>query len=56
MLVFFNGTHLTQQNFNILIQLPDIIKDSGEVGLFQLDVFSIEIIKINELQNTLIKL
>jgi hypothetical protein len=36
--------------------MPDIIKDNGEPGTFELDIFTITIIRINELQNTLIKL
>jgi len=55
-LVSFDGSKLNQQNFQTLQQLPEIIKDSGEVGSFQLDIFTIDIILMNEYQNTLIKI
>ena len=44
-----------QQDFQIIQQLGDIIKDSGEIGRFQLGNLVIEIIQINEYQNKLIK-
>lgn len=44
----------TQQDFQIIQQLPEIIKDSGEVGKFQLGNIFIEIIQMNEYQNNLI--
>ena len=46
----------TQQDFQIIQQLPEIIKDSGEIGKFQLENLFIEIKQMNEYQNTLIKL
>ncbi len=55
-LISFNGFKLTQPSFGLLQQIPDIIKDNGEPGTFELDIFTITIIRINELQNTLIKL
>ena len=39
-----------------LQQLPEILKDSGEVGKFELGNLFIDIIQMNEYQNTLIKL
>ena len=54
--VSFDATKLTNQNFQILTQLSDIIKDSGEVGTFNLDIFTIDIIQMNEYQSTLIYL
>jgi hypothetical protein len=53
-IVEFDGTKLTQDSFNILMQLPEIIKESGEIGSFELDIFRIEIKKMDEYQNTLI--
>ncbi len=53
--VEFDATKLNQQNFSILQQLPEIIKDSGEVGVFQLDIFNITINNLTEYQNDLIK-
>ena len=46
----------TQQDFQIIQQLSEIIKDSGEVGKFQLGNLFIEIKQMNEYQNNLIKL
>jgi hypothetical protein len=46
----------TQQDFQIIQNLSDIIKDSGEVGKFQLGNLFIEIKQMNEYQNNLIKL
>jgi len=55
-LVTFDASKLNQNNFQIIQQLSEIIKDSGEIGSFQLDIFTIDIIQMNEYQNTLIKL
>jgi hypothetical protein len=55
-LISFDGSKLTQPSFGLLQQMPNIIKDNGEPGTFELDIFTITIIRINELQNTLIKL
>ena len=49
--VVFNPWELTQQSFQILTQLPKIIKDSGEEGArFQLDIFDIWIEQMIEHQ------
>jgi len=49
--VVFNPWELTQQSFQILTQLPKIIKDSGEEGQrFQLDIFDIWIAQMVEHQ------
>jgi GT2 family glycosyltransferase len=53
-IVEFDGTQLTNNSFNILQQLPDIITESGEVGTFELDIFKITIHKIESLTNNLI--
>ena len=55
-LISFDASKLTNQNFQLLTQLPEIIKDSGELGTFILDIFTIDIIQMNEYQNQLIKL
>jgi len=55
-LVSFDASKLTNQNFQLLTQLPEIIKDSGEIGTFNLDIFTINIIQMIEYQNKLIKL
>ena len=54
--VEFDATQLTQQNFQLLQQLSSIIKESGEVGEFELDIFKITINHLKEYQNNLIKL
>ena len=54
-LVEIDGMVFNQQDFQIIQQLGDIIKDSGEIGRFQLGNLVIEIIQINEYQNKLIK-
>jgi len=49
--VRFNPNQFSQQSFNILQKLPDIIKDSGEEGQeFELDIFEISIDKMTEYQ------
>ena len=45
-IVEFDGTRLTNEAFNILTNLPDIITESGEVGVFELDIFKITINQI----------
>ena len=52
--VEFDARQLTQQSFGILQQLSDIIKQSGEVGEFELDIFKITITSLTEYQNDLI--
>jgi glycosyltransferase involved in cell wall biosynthesis len=54
--VEFDATQLTQQNFQLLQQLSSIIKESGEIGEFELDIFKITINHLEEYQNKLIKL
>jgi glycosyltransferase involved in cell wall biosynthesis len=51
-----NGNIFTQQDFNIIQQLNDIIKDSGEIGSFELGNLKITINSMDEYQNSLIKL
>jgi glycosyltransferase involved in cell wall biosynthesis len=55
-LISFDGSKLNQQNFQLLQQFPDIIKESGEIGSFELDIFTVDIIQMNEYQNGLIYL
>jgi GT2 family glycosyltransferase len=54
--VEFDATQLTQQSFQLLQQLPDIIKESGEIGEFELEIFKINIQNIWEYQNDLVYL
>lgn len=53
-LVEFDGSNFMQPSFDIIQKLPEIIKHSGSVGVFELDIFKIEIIQMNEYQNKLI--
>lgn len=55
-LVNIDGNTFNQQDFQIVQQLSEIIKDSGEVGEFELGNLFITIIQMNEYQNDLIKL
>jgi len=52
--VEFDMKKFDQQSFNIIQQLPEIIKESGEVGEFELDVFKITINSLTKYQNDLI--
>lgn len=54
--VKFDATQLNNNNFQIISQLAEIIKESGEVGDFELDIFKITINHIEEYQNNLINL
>ena len=53
-IIEFDATRLTSENFQLLQQFPNIIKESGEVGKFELDIFTIEINNLTEYQNNLI--
>lgn len=53
--VTFDASKLTSSNVEILRNLPLIVKDSGDVGTFELNIFRFEIQKIEETQNRLIK-
>lgn len=52
--VEFDTTKFSQQSFSIIQQLPEIVKQSGEVGEFELDIFKITINSMTEYQNDLI--
>jgi hypothetical protein len=54
-LVEIDKKTFSNQEFQIIQQLPEIIKDNGEIGKFELGNLIIEIIQMNEYQNTLIK-
>ena len=54
--VEFDATRLTNENFKLLQQLPSIIKESGEIGKFELDIFTIEVNYMEEYTNNLIKI
>lgn len=50
-----DGNQFTQQDFQIIQQLPAIIQDSGEIGIFKLGNLTITINSLQEYQNDLIK-
>jgi glycosyltransferase involved in cell wall biosynthesis len=52
--VEFDGKLLNQESFNLLVQLPEIIAESGEVGKFELDIFKISIQAMNTYENELV--
>ena len=52
--VEFDASKLTQQSFNLIQQLSEIIQQSGEVGEFELDIFKIKIRALNTYEQKLI--
>jgi len=52
--VIIDGNTFNQQDFQIIQQLPEIIKDSGEIGEFKLGNLKININSLEEYQNKLI--
>jgi len=54
--VEFDGTKLTNENFQLLQRLPEIIHDSGEIGQFELDIFKLTINSLETYEHTLIKI
>ena len=54
--VEIDGKNFSNYDFQLLQQLPEIIKDSGEIGKFQLSNLNIEINLMKEYQDSLIKL
>ncbi len=55
-LIEIDGSNISQPDFQIIQQLPEIIKDSGEIGRFGLGNLIVEIVQLNEYQNDLIYL
>lgn len=54
-LVEFDARYFTQQSFNIIQNLSDIITESGEIGEFELDCFKISIVNLQTFEKDLIK-
>lgn len=52
--VEFDAQQLHNQNFYILQQLPEILYNQGESGVFEIDAFKIHIVSLIEYQNDLI--
>jgi GT2 family glycosyltransferase len=55
-IVEVNGNTFTQDDFDIIQQLNDIIKENGEIGSFELGNLKITINSMDEYQNNLIKI
>lgn len=53
-IVEVDGNKFTQQDYQIIQQLNDIIKESGEIGVFEIGNLRITINQLNEYQNNLI--
>ena len=55
-IVAFDATRLTQQNFQYIQQLAEIIADNGTIGEFEIDIFRISIYSTETYEKNLIKL
>jgi glycosyltransferase involved in cell wall biosynthesis len=55
-LIEFDSNQLNQNNFQLLQQLPQIITDSGGLGIFELDIFKVDISGIDRLEKYLIEI
>jgi len=53
-LLTFDSKRLTQENFPVITSLAKIIKDSGEIGTFEYDIFSFDIRGLTTFQNKII--
>lgn len=53
-LIKFDGRKINSQIFETLKKLPLLIQDSGEIGLMEFDIFTLDIKKIERLENKLI--
>lgn len=54
-LVEFDAFRFTQQSYNIIQNLSDIITQSGEIGEFELDCFKVTIVNLETFEKSLIK-
>jgi len=55
-IVEFDATKLTNENIQFLFQLPSVLKDSGQIGKMEWDIFYITINSLKEYQADLIKI
>jgi glycosyltransferase involved in cell wall biosynthesis len=53
-IVEFDIKRMSKQSFNVLLEIPQIIKESGEIGEFELDVFRVIIKDMTTYENDLI--
>ena len=49
-LVEFDASKLTNENFQLLQKLPLIIEDTGETGKFELDIFTLDIMNMDKVK------
>ncbi len=50
-IIRFDGSKLTDNSFQFIIQLPFILKDSGEIGSMRYDIFEFEINSLKTYEN-----
>lgn len=50
----FDARKISQQSFQIIQQLSEILKESGEIGEFELDIFKVTVNSLEEFQTDLI--
>jgi hypothetical protein len=53
-LVTIDGNKFTQEDFGYIQQLPDVIRNSGEIGEFELGNLKVEIFQLNTYEKDLI--
>ena len=54
-IVRFDAQKLTPQNFQILVNLSEILQDSGELGTMQLEIFDLDIKSLKTYEKDLVK-
>jgi glycosyltransferase involved in cell wall biosynthesis len=54
--VHFDTKDLTQERFQLLTQLPEILAQNTDTGTFELDIFKIEVSKVETYEHRLINL
>lgn len=52
----FDAIQLNQNSFQLIQQLPEIIKESGDIGTFELDIFKVTINSLETYEHILITL
>lgn len=53
-IVEFDAKLFTQQSFQIIQQLPEILEEYGEIGEFEVDIFKLTINALTQYQNSLV--
>ena len=54
-IVRFDAQKLTPQNFQILVNLSEILQDSGDLGTMQLEIFDLDIKSLKTYEKDLVK-